>query len=296
MAQTALITGCSSGFGTLIALELAGRGHRVVATMRHASDRPEAEALRRTAAEKNLDIRLAELDVTDEGSVSRTVAEVAESDWGLDVVVNNAGRMAVGFQEAFTVEDARTIFETNVLGVMSVNRAAVPYLRAQRSGLLVHISSGAGRVILPFTGIYTASKFALEAIAETYRYELAPFGVDSVVVEPGAYGTNLGANGLPASDLTRVAAYGEMAGMPSLMQKGVSGSGDADPSDVARIVGDLLDTPFGERPFRTPTANAGGRLFAAYNDLAAKLQNRLVSSYGLDALLASSPPPSPSPQ
>ncbi len=112
MAQTALITGCSSGFGTLIALELAGRGHRVVATMRHASDRPEAEALRRTAAEKNLDIRLAELDVTDEGSVSRTVAEVAESDWGLDVVVNNAGRMAVGFQEAFTVEDARTIFET----------------------------------------------------------------------------------------------------------------------------------------------------------------------------------------
>jgi len=292
-SKTALVTGTSSGFGALIALELARRGHRVVATMRRAADRPEAATLRAAAAEEGLAVRIAELDVTDDASTERAVGEVAGSDWGLDVVVNNAGRMASGFQEAFTVDDARTIFETNVFGVMRVDRAAVPHLREQGSGLLVHISSGAGRIILPFTGIYTASKFALEAIAETYRYELAPFGVDSVVVEPGAYETNLGANGLPAADTARAAGYGELAGMPALMQSGVSGGGGADPAEVARAVADLVDTPFGERPFRTPTGNAGGRLFNAYNDLAAKLQNRLLLSYGLPALLASSPPPPP---
>lgn len=290
MASTVLITGCSSGFGMLTAVELAERGHRVVATMRGAADRVEAAELRKLADTRGLAVRVDELDVTDDDSVEKAVRATAESDWGLDAVVNNAGRMAVGFQEAFTVDDARTIFETNVLGPMRVNRAAVPYLREKRAGLLVHVSSGAGRIILPFTGIYTASKFALEAMAETYRYELAPFGIDSVVVEPGAYETQLGANGLPASDPTRAAAYGDMAGMPGLMQSGVSGSGEAEPAEVALIIAELVDLPFGQRPFRTPTGNAGGRLFNAYNDLAAKLQNRLLTSYGLAALLASSPP------
>lgn len=289
--KTVLVTGTSSGFGALTAVELARRGHRVVATMRRAADRPEAESLRAAADGEGLALRIAELDVTDDESTERAVGEVAGSDWGLDVVVNNAGRMATGIQEAFTIDDARALFETNVFGAMRVNRAALPHLRKKGSGLLVHISSGVGRIVLPFTGIYTASKFALEAMAETYRYELAPFGIDSVVVEPGAYGTNLGVNGLTASDTARAAEYGEISGVQAAVEAGMGRGGGGDPAEVATVVADLVDMPFGGRPFRTPTGNAGGRLFHAYNDLAAKLQHRLLSNYGLPALLASTPPP-----
>jgi NAD(P)-dependent dehydrogenase (short-subunit alcohol dehydrogenase family) len=169
-----LITGASSGIGRGAAVELASRGHRVYAASRTATE-PPGPWIR--------------MDVDDEDSVTAGVDEVVEREGRLDVVVNAAGFGIAGAVEDTSVDEARAQFETNVLGVLRVCRAALPVFRRQGSGLVVNVSSIAGRVSLPFQGFYAASKFALEGLTEALRMEVRPFGVRVVLVEPGDFAT-----------------------------------------------------------------------------------------------------------
>ena len=210
MPKRVLITGTSTGFGRDTAERLARRGDHVFATMRDLEGRnaEHREALEELAAREGLRLRVLALDVTDQASVDSAVAEALAGAGGLDVVINNAGIAALGVTEAFTPEQFEQIFAVNVDGVVRVNRAVLPSMRRQRSGLLVHVSSAAGRVTVPALAAYCASKYALEAIADAYRYELLPFGVDSILVEPGVYRTGIHDRLMPPADAARLADYG----------------------------------------------------------------------------------------
>src|SRR2546422_7020456 len=141
-----------------------------------------ASEIRTLAEQESLPIHVLELDVTDDASVERAVDAAVAKAGRIDVAINNAGYYLVGLAEAVTTEQAQRLMDTNFLGPVRVNRAVLPHMRRQRSGVLMHISSGAGRVILPSAGFYCASKFALEALAEAYSYELAAQGIESVIV------------------------------------------------------------------------------------------------------------------
>src|SRR5467141_5257983 len=208
--QVVLITGSSSGFGRLFAETLARKGHTVFATMRDPGGRNAKNASEiGTLAEKNsLPIYVLELDVTDEGSVVRAVDAAVAKAGRIDVAINNAGYYLSGLEEAVTTEQAQRLMDTNFLGPVRVNRAVLPHMRRQRSGVLIHVSSGAGRVVLPSFGFYCASKFALEALAESYRYELAAQGIESVILEPGQYETPIFGNIVTGADEARTNTYG----------------------------------------------------------------------------------------
>ncbi len=183
MAQTILVTGSNSGFGRLTVETLARQGYRVFAGMRAVEGRnaPAAADLRTLAEREQLALQIVELDITSDASVEQAIKSIVDSTGHLDVVVNNAGVAYTGPLEAFTLEQVRQQFETNVFGMLRVNRAALPQMRKQGSGLLLQIGSLAGRVAIPFQGLYGATKFALEGLTESYRDELAPFGIDASV-------------------------------------------------------------------------------------------------------------------
>jgi NADP-dependent 3-hydroxy acid dehydrogenase YdfG len=187
MNEVILITGSSTGFGRNAAETLAERGYTVFATMRDSSGRnaSTSEALRSLAGRKGWNLEVLDMDVTNENSVNWAVQQALDRAGHIDVVINNAGVVTLGVTEAYTVEQYQQVFDVNVLGVVRVNRAVLPAMRRRRNGLLIHVSSGAGRAVVPFSAVYCASKFALEAVADAYRFELSAFGIDSVLVEPG---------------------------------------------------------------------------------------------------------------
>src|SRR5205807_10664368 len=209
MAQTMLVTGSTSGFGRLLVEALARQGYHVFAGMRAAAGKnaPAAEELRALAQREQLALHIVEIDVTDDASVERAIAVIIETTGRLDVVVNNAGVSYSGPLEAFTPEQVRQQFETNVFSVLRVNRAVLPQMRKQGSGLLLQIGSIAGRLAMPFLGLYGATKLPLEGLTESYRYELAPFGIDAAILEPGTYPTPIEANHQSAADTGRTALY-----------------------------------------------------------------------------------------
>ncbi|MEX0786710.1 MAG: SDR family oxidoreductase [Dehalococcoidia bacterium] len=184
-----LITGCSSGFGKLAALHFARKGDTVYASMRNTSKAGELEQARDG---ENLKLNIVELDVTDDGSVSSAVKQVLDAEGKIDVLVNNAGIGAQGPVEETADEEAKEIFETNFFGALRVTRAVASKMREAKSGTIVNVSSLAGRVVPPFDGIYAASKHALEAATEALYYELHPFGVRVLAIEPGGFETSIG--------------------------------------------------------------------------------------------------------
>ncbi|MCH7699216.1 MAG: SDR family oxidoreductase [Chloroflexi bacterium] len=186
---TVLITGCSSGFGKLAALHFARKGDTVYASMRNTSKGKELEEARDA---ESLKIELLELDVTDDASVSAAISKVIGEAGQIDVLVNNAGIGAHGPIEETDDDEAKEIFETNFFGVLRVIRAALPHMREKKAGTIANVSSLAGRVGPPFDGIYAASKFALEAMSEALSYEVHPFGIRVLLVEPGGFETNIG--------------------------------------------------------------------------------------------------------
>lgn len=186
-----LVTGSSTGFGALIVRTLARAGHRVFASMRGVAGRNSAaaEALLDWGKEERVALSVVELDVTSQTSVDAAVASIIESGAQIDAIVNNAGIFGTGAVEAFSIEQVQTIFDVNVWGALRVNRAVLPAMRARGAGLIIHITSTVGRIARGSP--YSASKFAMEAFAESLHYELAPFGVDAVILEPGSFPSRL---------------------------------------------------------------------------------------------------------
>ena len=288
--RVVLVTGSNSGFGRLTVETLARRGHAVFAGIRDSADKNAgaAEELKALAEGEGLYISVVDLDVTDDDSVERAVGEVVGVAGWLDAVVNNAGSVYAGPVEAFTAEEARRQFDVNVFGVLRVNRAALSHMRGQGSGLLVQVGSVVGRVALPYSGLYEASKFALEGLTEVWRHELAPFGIEAAIVEPGTYPTELGSKRIEPSDGARVAPYGELLGAFSGRFTEATVEAGGHPQDVADAVVGLVDIPTGERPLRTVVAPGGqDRGVLALNAASEEATRSLGEAMGLVPFLAS---------
>jgi NAD(P)-dependent dehydrogenase (short-subunit alcohol dehydrogenase family) len=281
--QVVLITGSSTGFGRLFADTLARKGHTVFATMRDPGGRNTKNASEiRTLAEKDsLPIYVLEMDVTDDASVQRAVDAAVAKAGRIDVAINNAGYVVSGLAESVTPEQAQRLMDTNFLGPVRVNRAVLPHMRRQRSGVLMHISSGAGRVVLPSAGFYCASKFALEALAEAYSYELAAQGIESVIVEPGAYETPVFGNTVRAADEARTNTYGAVKEIPAKLNAALS-SNAGNAQEVADAVLRIIDTPAGEKQLRYLVSSTSFGV-EQINALSKQVQGKLLEAFGLAA-------------
>jgi len=261
MSQTkvTLITGCSSGFGFMAAKDLAKRGHIVYASMREARGKNAKAAgeLQAFGHSEALQLHVLELDVTSDESVASAAKQVVDGQGRIDVVVNNAGVMPVGVTEAFTVDQFRDNLEVNLLGVFRIAREVLPHMRKAGEGLLVNVSTVIGRVAIPFFGIYQASKWGLEGLTETLRYELSASGVDVVIVEPGPFATELVANSPGPKDEARLSDNSELQrtldGMMGVFQNNVFQNPEApvDPQILVDSLIGLIEMQPGERPFRT---------------------------------------------
>jgi NAD(P)-dependent dehydrogenase (short-subunit alcohol dehydrogenase family) len=285
MEQTILVTGSTSGFGRLTVETLARQGYRVFAGMRAAAGKnaPAAEALRALAQREALALQTIEIDVTDDASVERAIAEIIETIGRLDVVVNNAGVSYSGPLEAFTLEQVRQQFEANVFSVLRVNRAVLPQMRKQGSGLLLQIGSIAGRLGMPYLGLYGATKFALEGITESYHYELAPFGIDAAIIEPGTFPTTISANRQVAADAERLTLY--QAAMNAFTAPFYAENRSAtppNPQEVADAVAHVIAQPAGKRPLRTVVATVAQRQAPqALNDAATQAMHSFLEALHL---------------
>ncbi|MBM2618856.1 SDR family oxidoreductase [Actinoplanes sp. LDG1-06] len=237
--RVVLVTGASSGFGRLTVEALARRGHTVFAGLRDVTGRNAKAAAE--LAEVAGSLHVVEIDVTDQDSADRAVREIIDAAGRIDVVVNNAGMIFPGPLEAFTAEEGQRQFDVNVLGALRVNRAALPHLRAQGSGRLIQIGSVGGLVTTPFTGLYAASKAALESLTAAWRHELAPYGIESVIVDAASYPTNIGLNAAMPADSARLAVYGEaFAGFTNaIVARSAEVGGDA--GEVAEAVVELVE-------------------------------------------------------
>src|SRR5882762_5873548 len=240
-----------------------------------------ASEIRRLAEKDSLPIYVLELDVTDDASVERAVDAVVAKAGRIDVAINNAGYAVFGLAEAVTTEQAQRLMDTNFLGPVRVNRAVLPHMRRQRSGVLMHISSGAGRIIVPSMGFYCASKFALEAMAEAYSYELAAQGIESVILQPGQYETPVFGNTVTAADEARTNTYGAVKEIPAKINAALSSSaGNA--QEVADVVLRIIETPAGEKQLRY---FVGPQNFGVeeINALSKQVQTSVLEAFGLAA-------------
>lgn len=281
--KTVVVTGASSGFGRNTAERFAGAGWRVFAGVRGARGK-HAQA---TAELEQLGIRVVELEITDQASVDRAAAEILAAG-PVDVLVNNAGAAYFGIVETFTPETIQRQFDVNVFGQMRVSRAFLPAMRERRSGLVVYVTSVVGRYTFPFGGVYASSKWALEALAESSSYELAPLGVDVAIVEPAAYETNISNSRVGPDDEQRLSGYGAVTPLMANVFGALSSSTQGrDPREVADAIFALAERPAGTRPLRTPVPADAAAI--AINEAVAPVQRQVLESFGLGELLPKVP-------
>ena len=187
MRQVALITGCSSGIGYETALTLARNGFCTYAGVRNTKN---SDTLEKKIAKEKLDLNILQLDVNDRSSIENAVNQIKTEEKRIDVLINNAGYGLVGFFEELRLDEIRSQFETNFFGVLTVTKKIIPLMREQKSGTIVNISSGAGQVGFPGISAYASTKFAIEGFSESLMYELFPFGIRVIIIEPGVIKTN----------------------------------------------------------------------------------------------------------
>lgn len=243
MSENVLITGSNSGFGRLITQTLLNNNYTVIASMRDPEGRNKAGA----DELKTLGAHVVNIDVTDDQSISKGVKDAITQTGSIDVLINNAGVGVIGWQEAFTIEDFEKLFDINVFGVQRMTRAVLPFMKENKKGTLIQISSLLGQFVLPFFGPYNASKHAVEALAENYRVELSGYGIESLVIEPGGFGTDFGTRLISASDRNRAESYGDAANAPEQQMAGFeehfNNENAPDPQMVADAALSLLTTP-----------------------------------------------------
>lgn len=287
MEKKILITGASGGFGKLTVKTLLGKGHQVAAAMREINGKNKIVAKELSDA----GAIIIELDVTSESSVDSGVKKAIQTLGDLDVLFNNAGVGTIGMQEFFTPDDFKKLFEVNVFGVQRMNRAVAPYFREKKKGLIVYTSSLLGRIALPFYGPYQASKWALEALAENYRVELSTFGVENCIVEPGGYPTTFFENLLKPTDNSQTNSYGDFMKFPQQMlgnfENVLKNNSQQDPQRVADALAELIEKPYGEKPFRTTVDFIGmGDNVQKYNEHLEQVMTGLYTNFGINGLLS----------
>ncbi len=286
--QTVLVTGTSSGFGFELTQRLLREDYTVFATMRHLNGQnaEPAAQLRTYAQEQKGNLHLLELDVKDENSVTAAVENMLRQVEKIDVVINNAGIGGRGYTEAFSTEQLQETFDVNVFGIQRVMRAILPSMRTRRAGLVINISSLQGRVVIPFAGAYTASKFAVEGLAESYHYELAPLGIDVVIVEPGGFLTGYWSKLMEPKDAGRANGYAPDVNLPDNLWNGVIANLKSEQAPDMQIlvsaIIQLIETPAGKRPLRTVVdPMMGGGAPTAVNQTSESVQRDLLQALGL---------------
>jgi NAD(P)-dependent dehydrogenase (short-subunit alcohol dehydrogenase family) len=270
-----LITGATDGLGRAAALLLAERGYRVFAAGRSTEKRAHLDAL---AREKKLALESIELDVCDDYSVRQAVAQVLNKAGAIDVLINNAGVGYMGSVEDLRVEDWQRQFDTNLFGVLRVTQAVLPGMREQRRGRIVMMSSVAGLISAPVQGAYSSSKHALEALSNALRYEVYPFGIDVVLIEPGYIVTGIQRAAL---ELTRsytekfkTSAYAPLYARFFNRSKKSRDSSKTPPEDCARVILEAIQSAHPKVRYGvTPMATS------------VKWGKRLLSDRALDAIL-----------
>lgn len=245
--RVVLVTGASSGFGQAIADALVRDGHIVYGTYRQN-------------APSNPTFRPIGVDVTRDESVDRAVAGIARDAGRLDVVINNAGMGIAGAIEDTSVDEAKAQFDTNFFGVHRVCRAVLPLMRNQRAGLIVNMSSLAGRVPIPFQAFYSATKFAVEAYSETLRMEVRPFGIKVAMVEPGDFATSFTANRRMSAESGDKSPYKETC-TRAIAQMEHDEQANKDLSPVVDAVREIIQSE--DPALRWPRAVAAQRLGVA---------------------------------
>jgi NAD(P)-dependent dehydrogenase (short-subunit alcohol dehydrogenase family) len=293
MKSVIVITGASSGFGALTARELAKAGHTVYAGMRETTGRNAAqvEDVRKFATENAADFRAVEMDVQSQDSVDKAIETIIAESGRLDVVIHNAGHMVFGPAEAFTPEQLAELYDINVLSTQRVNRAVLPVLRKQGMGLILWVGSTSTRGgTPPYLSPYFAAKAGMDALAVGYAGELSRWGIETSIIFPFAFtsGTNHFSHAGHPSDRTRLAEYdnGATAGLDKQIMSGlqnVSPAG-ADVIEVAQAIVEVVDMPFGTRPFRVhiDPANDGAEVV---NGVADRVRVEFLRNIGLADLL-----------
>lgn len=278
--KSILVTGSSSGFGRLGVEYYARQGAKVFATMRNVP-RPEADELRELAANDGLDISVIEIDVTSDEQVAAGVAEALAANEGkLDVLINNAGISVGGPIEVQDMAATELIFDTNVYGCHRMARAALPSMRANGGGQIFNISSQLGRLIIPGFGMYSATKFALEAMSEQMAYELVPHGVDVTIIQPGGYPTMIWSNNNENSGPLKARTSEDLLQAYPALTAGMgarTGGGSTDPMDVPRAIAEIVAMPKGTRPLRK-AVHPVARPQEPLNDAAAEAQLSMLGN------------------
>jgi NAD(P)-dependent dehydrogenase (short-subunit alcohol dehydrogenase family) len=287
MSQIIVITGASSGIGRLTAYALARAGHTVYASMRDVAGDNASQFAEATkfAKDNKIDLRPIELDVSSQESVDEAIATVVANNGRLDVVIHNAGHMVFGPAEAFTPEQLAELYDINVVSTQRVNRATLPQLRKQRSGLLVWVSSSscAGGTP-PYLAPYFAAKAGMDAMAVSYARELARWGIETSIIVPGAFtrGTNHFAHAGAPADRPRVAEYeaGPYTNFAKTVMEAFAAivPPDADVAAVPEAIVRVIDAPFGKRPFRVhidPTQDGADVTFAVMDRVRSEMLHRV---------------------
>lgn len=279
------ITGTNSGFGWLYVHTLSKAGHTVYATMRDIDGRNKARA-----AELGVlpGVTVLSAEVTDTASVKAAIAEVIQRERRLNVLINNAGQFAGGLAETFTDKDMDLMLDVHLRGTWRTIKEALPQMRKQGHGLIINTSSVLGRFSSPFMAMYNAAKFAVEGLSEGLHYELRPLGVDVVLLQPGAFPTEIFDKAGKGSDESVLAGYGDLANMPARIGEGIGqlfAHLQPNPQRVADAVLKLIDTPAGKRPLRTVVDVLTGSYVETANKHMDEGYRQFITAFGLAEVL-----------
>lgn len=280
-----LITGTNSGFGWLAAKTCAAAGHKVYATMRNTKEKNTDKA-KELMMQENIEVL--DVELTDATSVAAAVNFIITKEKRIDVVVNNAGIYASGIAETYTAEDFTDVLNINTVAPWRIIRAVLPQMRQEGDGLIVNISSVAGRFSFPFQMTYNSAKFALEGLTEGLHYEVKPFGIEVVMIQPGPFPTEIFGKIVPGSDDTVIAGYGELAKIPEQIGAGIGQMFEAvkpNPQLVADALLNLINTQKGKRPLRTVVDPATAHFTEAANMQVKEQYEGFLTAFGMGEML-----------
>ena len=283
MSKTIFITGTSTGFGKLTAITLANAGHSVIAGMRNTQTKNAT-----VAAELNNipNIEVTDIDITDDNSVTDAFTRTISKYGKIDVLINNAAVSGFGLLEAYSIDQFRNMFEVNAYSVLRTYQAVLPYMRKEKNGLIINITTGASGHTLPFMIPYIASKMVVESITEGMQEELRDYGIENVSIQPGVYPTEMN-NGSKAginADKSEIAEeYGDTAtekfnALGSALF-GKMAQFDMNPQTIADGVLELINMKKGEHPLRFPLDAIAQGTDKEFIEARAKIKSKWLAAY-----------------